>query len=156
MLTGIDRKMGAKGLDKGGTCGALLTDLSKAFDCLVHDLLIANSLRLIYIYLVGRKQRVKIDKEYSTWQEILFGVPQDSILDPLFFNIHMSHLFFIAESIDIASYADDTTPYVYLEDMDLIIEKLEVKANDIFQCFNENAMKANTDKCHLLITTNEE
>ena len=40
--------------------------------------------------------------------------------------------------------------------MDLIIEKLEVKANDIFQWFNENAMKAKTDKCHLLITTNEE
>ena len=154
-----------KSLDKGGKCGALLTDLSKAFDCLLHDLLIAklhahgfeiDSLRLIYSYLVGRKQRVKIDKEYSTWQEILFGVPQDSILDPLFFNIHMSHLFFIAESIDIASYADDTTPYVYLEDMDLIIEKLEVKANDIFQLFNENAMEANANKCHLLITTNEE
>ena len=63
---------------------------------------------------------------------------------------------FFAESIDIASCADDTTPYVCLEDMDLIIEKLKVKANDIFQWFNENAMKANADKCHLLITTNEE
>ena len=40
--------------------------------------------------------------------------------------------------------------------MDLIIEKLEVKANDIFQWFNENAMKVNGDKSHLLITTNEE
>ena len=55
---------------------ALMTDLSKAFDCLLHDLLIAklhaygfeiDSLRLIYSYLVGRKQRVKIDIEYSTW-----------------------------------------------------------------------------------------
>ena len=40
---------------------------------------------------------------------------------------------FVAECIDIASYADDITPYVCLEDMDLIIEKLEVKANDVFQ-----------------------
>ena len=68
----------------------------------------------------------------------------------------MWDLFFVAELIDIANYADDTTLYVCLEDMDLIIEKLEVKANDIFQWFNENAMKAKTDKCHLLITTNEE
>ena len=68
----------------------------------------------------------------------------------------MCDLFFVAESIDIASYADDTTPYVCLEDMDVIIEKLEVKGNDIFQWFNENTMKANADKCHLLITTNEE
>ena len=55
-----------------------------------------------------------------------------------------------------ASYADDKTPYVCLKDMDLIIENPELKANYIFQWFNENAMKANADKCHLLITTNEE
>ena len=144
---------------------ALLTDISKAFDSLLHDFLIAklhaysfeiDSLRLIYRDLVGRKQRVKIDNEYSTWHEILIGVPQGSILGPLLFNIHMCDLFFVAESVDIASYADDTTPYFCLEDMDLIIEKLEVKANDIFQWFNENAMTANADKCNLLIITNEE
>ena len=115
-----------------------------------------DSLRLIYSYLVGRKQRLKIDNENSTWQEILFGVLQGSILGPLFFNNHMCDLVFVAELIYIPSYANDTTPYVCLQDMDLIIEKLEVKVNDIFQWFNENAMKANADKCHLLITTNEE
>ena len=152
-------------LDKGGKCRALLTDLSKALDCLLRDLLITklhahgfeiDSLRLIYGYLVGRKQRVKTDNEYSTWQEILFGVPQGSILGPLLFNIHMCGLFFVVQSVDIASYTDDTTPYVCLEDIDLIIEKLEVKANEIFQWFNETAMKASPEKCHLLITTNEE
>ena len=152
-------------MEKGGKCGALLTDLLKAFDCVLRDLLIAklnafgfeiDSLKLIYSNLVGRKQRLKIDSEYRTWQEIIFGVPQGSTLGPLLFNFHMCDLFFVAESIDIASCADDTTPYVCLEDMDLIIEKLKVKANDIFQWFNENAMKANADKCHLLITTNEE
>ena len=163
MLTGTDKRI-EKSLDKGGKCGALLTDLSKAFDCLLHDLLIAklhacgfeiDSLRLIYSYRVGRKERVKIDNKYSTWQEILFGVRQGSILGPLLFNIHMCDLFFVGESVDIASYADDTTPYVCLDDIDLTIEKLEVKANDIFQWFNENTMKANADKCHLLITINE-
>ena len=132
MFTGTDRKM-EKSLDKGNKCGTLLTALSKAFDCLLHDLLIAklhaygfeiDSLRLIYSYPVGRKQCVKIDNEYGTWQEILFGAPQVSVLAPLFFNIHMCDLFFVAASIDIASYADDTTPYVCFEDMDLIIEKL--------------------------------
>ena len=143
----------------------LLTDLSKAFDCLLHDLLISklpaygfeiDSLRLIYSYLVWRKERVKIDNEYSTWQEILFGVPQGSILGPLLFSIHMCDLFFVAESTDIPSYADEAKPYVCLEDIDLIIDKLEIKANYIFQWFNENAMKANAYKCHLLITTKEE
>ena len=68
----------------------------------------------------------------------------------------MCDLFFVVESVDIASYSDETTPYICLEDIDLIIEKLEVKANEIFQWFNENATKSNADKCHLLITTNEE
>ena len=68
----------------------------------------------------------------------------------------MCDLYFVAESIDITSYADDATPYVCLDDIDLINEKLEIKANYIFQWFNENIMKTNADKCHLLITTNEE
>ena len=68
----------------------------------------------------------------------------------------MCDLFFVAESIDIVSYADDTTPYACLEDMDLITEKFKVNTNDIFQWFNANAMKANADRCLLLITTNEE
>ena len=62
----------------------------------------------------------------------LFGVPQGSILSPLLFNIHTCDLIFVAESVDIASHADDTTPSVCLEDMDLVIEKLEVKAMTFF------------------------
>ena len=45
----------------------------------------------------------------------------------------MLHLFFVADSVNITSYVDDTTPYVCLDDIDLIMEKLEVRANDIFQ-----------------------
>ena len=57
-----------------------MTDLSKAFDCLSHELLIAKleaygfdekSLKLIYNYLSNRKQRVKINDSYSSWREIL-------------------------------------------------------------------------------------
>ena len=68
----------------------------------------------------------------------------------------MCDLFSVFETIDKASYADDTTPYVCLEDIDLIIEKHEVNANEIFQWFDKNTIKANADKCHfLLIRTNE-
>ena len=130
-----------KSLDKEVKCGALLTDLSKAFDCLLHNFLIAKFhaygveielLRIIYSYLEGKKQRVKNDNEYSIWQEILFRVPQGSILGPLLFNIHLCDLFFVAESIGIASYADNTTSYVCLEDMDLIIEGLKFRPMTFF------------------------
>ena len=108
-------------VDKGKVFGALLTDLSKAFRCLDHELLIAKlnaygfnlpALRLIHDYLSNRKQRTKIDDSYNSWSEILFGVPQASILGPLLFNICLADLFFIIKDKDIASYADDTTPFI--------------------------------------------
>ena len=86
-----------------------------------------------FTFSILNQKIVKIDKEHSTWQEILFRVQQGSIPGPLLFNIHKCDLFFIIELIDIASYADDITPYVCLEDVDLIVEEPEVKTNEIFQ-----------------------
>ena len=78
-----------KSVDNRGAFGALLTDLSKAFDYLPHELLIAkldaygfnkSSLKLIHSYLSNRKQRLKTNDRLNSWSEILFGVPQGSIL----------------------------------------------------------------------------
>ena len=76
-------------VDNRKTFGVLLTELSKAFDYLSHELLLAKlhaygfripALRLVYSYLKNRNQRNKINSVYSCWEEILFGVPQGSIL----------------------------------------------------------------------------
>ena len=95
-------------IDKRGAAGAVLTDLSKAFDCLQHDLLIAklnaygfdlNSLKLLYSYLSGRKQSVKINQVFSCLMDILYGVPQVSILGLLLFNIFICDLFITIDDI---------------------------------------------------------
>ena len=74
---------------RGKVVGAVLADLSKAFDCLNHDFLIAKlnaygfslpALRLIHDYLSNRKQRTRINNSYSTWMEIAFGVLKDQYL----------------------------------------------------------------------------
>ena len=92
-----------------------MTDLSKAFDCIPHDLIIAklaaygfdtNALKLIHNYLSNRKQRVKVNSTYSIWKDIVYGVPQDSILRPMLFSIYLCDLFVFLENTDIASFAD--------------------------------------------------
>ena len=97
--------------------GALLTDFSRSFDCLPCDLIIAKlnscrfnltALNLLHNYLTKRKQRTKINYSCSSWEDILFGVPQGSIMDPIHFNIFLSDLFSIADDIDIANYEGET------------------------------------------------
>ena len=111
-------------VDNWGVFVALLTDLSKVFDCISHDLIIAkleaygfhiDALKLIHDYLSNRKQRVKVNDAYSSWKDIFYGVPQGSIPGPLLFNIHLCDLFYFLEDLDIASYADDTTIYTVNE-----------------------------------------
>ena len=104
-------------VDYGGVFGALLTDLSKDFDCITPDFIIAKLeaygfqievLKLVYDYLSNRKQRVKINEELNSWRDIEYGVPQGSILGPLPLNTHLCYLLYFLEDQDIARYADDT------------------------------------------------
>ena len=151
-----------RSVDGSGQAGALLTDLSKAFDCIDHGLLIAklyaygfdkNSLYFINSYLKGRKQRTKINSSYSAFAEILFGVPQGSILGPLLFNIYICDLFIENGDIDIANYADDNTPYACSSDLDSVIFKLQKNTEKFFRWFYNNNLISNAEKSHLIVST---
>ena len=153
-----------RAIDNGKCFGAPRTDLSKAFDCLKHELLIAklnaygfhlSALKLIHDYLSNRKQRTKINSTYSKWHYFSFGVPQGSILGPLLFNIYLIDLFFVIEDTDITSYADDNTPYLTDDTIEGVIKSLEEVSKKLLKWFDDNLMKSNADKCHLLVSTNE-
>ena len=92
-----------KTLDRGGETRAVLTDLSKAFDCIDHNLLIAKlnaygfekqSINFSYSYLTKRKQTTKVDSAFSSLEMLFSGVPQGSVLGPLLFNIYIRDMFF--------------------------------------------------------------
>ena len=84
-----------KSVDNNGYRAAVLFNLSKVFDTLNHDLLIAKfyahgfdikTLKLLHSYLTKRWQRIKVNSFFSTWSELLQGVPQVLFLG-LFFSI---------------------------------------------------------------------
>ena len=105
------------------------------------------ALRLIHDYLLDRKQRTRINNSYSTWIEIVFGVPQGSILGPFLFNIFLADLFLIVNSTDIAHYVNDNTSYATANDIDSLIASLEETSKSLFTWFDNNFMKSNADKC---------
>ena len=153
-----------KAIDQGKLAGALLTDLSKAFDCLNHELQIAKleaygfghkSLLYIHSYLTDRKHRTKVNGSFSEWADISCGVPQGSILGPLLFNIYLNDIFFFLKECDIANYADDNTPYVTDKKIDTLLQKLYTDTSLLSRWFKYNFLQMNADKCHLLISNRD-
>ena len=98
----------------------VLMDLSKAYDCIPHDFLIAKlhacglgikAIKLLRSYLTNKKQRTKINNSFSEWVEILVGIPQGSVLGPLLFNNFTNDLLLWIEDGNLCNFADDKTFY---------------------------------------------
>ena len=142
-----------------------MTDLSKAFDCISHELLIAKlnaygfdetSLKVIISYLKNRTQTTKVGVSFSELLNIIYDVPQGSILGPLLFIIYICDLFVVNKDVNFSSYADDTTPFITGMSFGQIIPELESILSDISQWFMNNNLKANAGKFHLFLSPYED
>ena len=144
-----------KQLDSSNVVGAVLMDLSKAFDCIPHDLLIAklhaygfdtSGLCYIYSYLKGRMQSVRINNVYSIYLMILSGVPQGSILGPIFFNIFISVFILFLKKSDLFNFADDNTLSAFHKIMSELVSMLEKDCDIAVDWLEFNHMLANPSK----------
>ena len=111
---------------------------------------------MIHNYLTGRLQRVRINPHYSTWIEILVGVPQGSILGSLLFNIYLCDFFLFFDDSDIANYTDDNSPSACEGDIKTVLGKLEEDSSIPINWIRYNGLKANSDKFHLLLRDHDE
>ena len=131
-------------------------DLSKAFDTINLDLLIAkhhaygfnkSSLKLLFSYLNNRWYKTKINQNFSSWEELLQGVP--------LFNIYLNGLFYLTESTEVCNFVNDTTFFASDENLNSLIKRLEHDSLFAIELFQNNNMKLNQDKCHLLVSSYE-
>ena len=145
-----------KELDNKKYVGAILMDLSKAFDCIPHELLIAkmdaygfseNALTFFFSYLKRRKQSVP----YSIFQLLLSGVPQSSILGPILFNLFINDLFMYIKNSDLHNFADDNKISCVSSSLNELISELEKEGNTTTQWFRDSYMIVNTKKFQAII-----
>ena len=135
-------------------------DLSKAFDCLPHGLIIDklaayglsdSACSLLQSYLSDRKQMVKLGHCKSTFLKIIKGVPQGSILGPLLFNIFLNDIFYFVKKSNLYNYADDNTLSYSHPDLLETKNVLTSESEYVIEWFGTNQMQANPGKFQAIV-----
>ena len=156
----VDRVVGC--FERGEYCSVMFLDLSKAFDCVSHELLVRklymynvlpNSVKLITSYLSNRYQCVNYNKEESALGSLMSGVPQGSILGPVLFLLYINDFSNALAAGDSLLYADDTTIFSGGSSMTDAMTAGADKMGIARQWFNANGLLLNETKTENLVLT---
>ena len=134
-------------------------DLSKVFDTLNHNLLISklgaygferDSFSFVKSYLNDRQQPVRVNNNFSSWEKIIAGVPEGSILGPLLFNIFINDLSLFLSSSNLRNYVDDSILYASGFNLKEVKNCLITDFDAVTKWFHENHMAPNAGKYHFM------
>ena len=135
-------------------------DLSKAFDCIPHDLLVAklhaygfsmDAITFIYSYMKRRKQGVKINVTESLFKILLSEVPQAAILGLILCNIFVNDLLFFINETKPANFADDNMINAAKRDLIKLLRLIEKEIEVAIKWFSDNNMIVNPKKFQAII-----
>ena len=153
-----------KSLNEKKSAGTLFLDFSRAFDVINHNILIyklnhygmrGRCSKLVESYLSSRQQFVFANGHKSGLLDIDMGVPQGSILGPLFFLLYVNDLPFVLEASSSVLYADDTTLVADDYHLPSLLVKLKSDLNNIHKWVVSNRLILNFSKTKLMIFTNK-
>ena len=154
------------GFDKNSGTILLLLDLSAAFDTVDIDKLLnilekefgitGIALKWFHSFLTNRKQRVRIHDSLSEYLDVLFGVPQGSVLGPVLFNLYAKSLYNVigAAGFETSGYADDSNARLTFSltfQHGVITQHLPDLMDKITQWMNHFFLKINPDKTEIIL-----
>ena len=153
-------------LSKGMPTALVLLDLSATFDTVDHSVLLdclstwfcfrGTMLKWFTFYLCNRNQSVKVGNDVSDPSELRYGVPQGSVLGPIFFSLYTTPLSLVIctyNNIKIHFYADDTQVYIHLspDSTPAAFTQLQKCLSDIQNWMGSNKLKLNPDKTEFIL-----
>ena len=158
-----------RSIDERNCVALLLLNLSAAFDTVDHSILLSRlchrfgidgkALKWLHSYLTDRSQFVCVGNGYSSRRDLLYGVPQGSVLGLILYLLYTAPLADVIKEHNMSYhfYADDTQIYMsfhpssYMVTLDEIRSKIEACVSDISEWMTDNKLQLNNDKTELLI-----